>query len=93
MTDRPVVLRVDDLSFRHDESPALFTNWSASFAPGVTVVRGDTGSGKTTLLRLLSGEATARRAQGDLSVDGIRHADDPEAYRREIFWCDPAAGA
>jgi ABC-type multidrug transport system ATPase subunit len=81
------VLHIQNLSFSHPDEPALFIDWSARIGSGVTLVRGDTGSGKSTLLRLLSG---ASPVKGDVRLAGVGLADDPEAYRREVFFCEPA---
>lgn len=55
--------------------------------PGVTLVRGGDGCGKTTLLRLLAGEQAADA--GQLSLNGISLGEQPDAYRKQVFWIDP----
>ena len=65
----------------------MFTQWSARIGSGVTLVRGDDGSGKTTLLRLLAGELKA--GSGTLSLNGITLREQPDAWRRHVFWIDP----
>ena len=87
---RQTILHVQDLSFAYPGQPALASHWSASFSPGVTLLHGDTGSGKSTLLRVLAG---ALPATGCITLAGVCLADDPEAYRRQVFWCDPATHA
>ncbi len=85
---RPPILHVQGLSFAYPGQPALASNWSMSLAAGVTLLHGDTGSGKSTLLRVLAG--TLLPAAGRLSLAGVCLADDAAAYRRQVFWCDPA---
>ena len=93
--DRPIeplatplaaVLQVDGLCFNYPQRP-LFTHWSASISPGVTLLRGDDGSGKTTLLRLLAGELPAQA--GALQLKGVSLKEQPQAYRQQVFWADP----
>lgn len=81
-------LVVTDLSFSY---PArhVFTQWSATLAPGLTWLQGGNGSGKSTLLKLLAGAMPP--LHGRLAVDGIDSAQDPLGYRREVFWCGPGA--
>ena len=82
------LLNVEGLSFSYPERH-VFTQWSACFAPGMTWLRGGNGSGKSTLLKLLAGALpplTVRRV-----VSGIDAELDPVGYRREVFWCGPAA--
>jgi ABC-type multidrug transport system ATPase subunit len=84
------VLHIQNLNFSHPDQPPLFTGWSAQIGSGVTLVHGDTGSGKSTLLRLMSGESPVK---GELQLAGTSLADDPEAYRRQVFFCGPATDA
>ena len=58
---------------------------------GVTLLYGDTGSGKSTLLRVIAGALPP--ASGRLTLAGARLDAEPEAYRRNVFFCDPAAEA
>ncbi len=85
-----VVLRADGLRFGYPQHE-LFTDWSAAVTPGVTLVRGGDGVGKTTLLRLLAGVLPADA--GQLQVNGIRLAEQPAAYRQQVFWADPRSDA
>ena len=85
---RATVLHVQRLSFTYADQPALVSDWSTSITTGVTLVHGDTGSGKSTLLRLIAGDEAA--SAGGLTLAGTRLDDDPVAYRRNVFWCDPA---
>ena len=89
-TSLPSVLEIDDLRFAYADEPPLVTSWSASITFGVTLLLGDTGSGKTTLLKVLAG---ALPAAGHLTLAGARLGADPAAYRRQVFWCDPATDA
>jgi ABC-type multidrug transport system ATPase subunit len=84
------ILQVQDLSFGYPGQPALVAGASVSMAAGVTLLHGDTGSGKSTLLRVFAGELPA---SGRLTLAGIRLDEDPAAYRRAVFWCDPATEA
>jgi ABC-type multidrug transport system ATPase subunit len=67
----------------------VFSDWSAEFAPGLTWIRGSNGSGKSTLLKLLAGALPP--LAGRLNVREIDAALRPLDYRREVFWCGPAA--
>jgi ABC-2 type transport system ATP-binding protein len=88
---RTTVLHVQRLRFAHAGQPALAADWSTAITPGVTLLHGDTGSGKTSLLRLIAGDEPA--SAGRLTLAEVRLDDDPEAYRRHVFWCDPATDA
>jgi ABC-type multidrug transport system ATPase subunit len=79
------VLLVDGLCFSYPQRP-LFDGFSASVPGGVCLVRGGDGSGKTTLLRLLAGELAAQA--GMLQIKGVALADQPDAYRDQVFWVD-----
>lgn len=81
-----VNLDIDHLTFRHPHR-AVFTDWSARFGPGVSVVCGGDGSGKSTLLRLMAGALPA--VSGRLALGGCVLAEQPAAYRAQVFWCDP----
>ncbi|MEP7099473.1 MAG: ATP-binding cassette domain-containing protein [Burkholderiales bacterium] len=79
-----MILSANGLGFSY---PArhVFTGWSHTFTAGLTWVRGPNGSGKSTLLQLLAGALPLR--SGTLSINGIDAAQQPLAYRREVFWC------
>ena len=83
-------MQVDGLCFAYSK-PDLFTNWSTCIPAGLTLLRGDDGSGKTTLLRLLAGQLHPR--SGVLQIGQIRLDDQPEVYRRQVFWADPWSDA
>jgi ABC-type multidrug transport system ATPase subunit len=85
---RPDILRVQDLTFAYSGQPPLMSGWSASIGPGLTLLHGDMGSGKSTLLRLMAGRLPVA---GRLMIGGATLADDPEAYRRQVFFCDAAS--
>ncbi len=84
------VLQIDGLRFRFSQHE-LFANFSASIPPGVTWVQGGEGSGKTTLLRLMAGEVAA--TAGHLQINGASLANQPLAYRSQVFWADPRSEA
>lgn len=83
------VLQVQGLHFAYPGQPPLFAGWSADFAPGVHLLQGEECVGKSTLLRLLAGEL--RAPQGQLHLHGQDLADDPAAYRAQVFRVDPRA--
>ncbi|MEO6032210.1 MAG: ATP-binding cassette domain-containing protein [Burkholderiaceae bacterium] len=87
---RPAIVQARSLSFAYAGQPALVSDWSATIAAGVTLVHGDTGSGKSTLLRVLAGTLPA---VGDLVLAGAPLDADIDAYRRKVFFCDPATDA
>lgn len=86
MNMNAVNLDIDHLTFRYPHR-AVFTDWSAQFGPGVNVVCGGDGSGKSTLLRLMAGALAA--PSGRLALKGCVLAEQPAAYRAQVFWCDP----
>lgn len=92
MAVSPVVLQARGLGYAYPKQAALFTNWSADIAPGVTWVGGDESTGKTTLLRLLAGELQPQ--SGSLCLgDGTTLAGDRAAYQRQVAWADPRSAA
>ena len=56
---------------------------------GVTLVTGERG--KTTLLRLLAGDLAPQA--GWVAAGGVRQDLDPDAYRAQVFWIEPATNA
>ena len=87
----PAILQLYDLGFSYPGQPALATGWCASLGEGVTLLHGDTGSGKSTLLRVIAGALPS--ASGTLTLAGAPLDAEPEAYRRNVFFCDSAAEA
>lgn len=88
MTDQTsqTVLNVEELCFDWPQGP-LFERLSFRIPPGVSQIRGADGCGKSTLLTLLAGAIEAR--EGRLAINGIQHDENPDAYRRQVFWIDP----
>ena len=84
------ILKADNLSFGYPQL-TLFDQWSARFPPGLSLVRGGESKGKTTLLRLLAGDL--RAASGRLEIDGIGLDEQPDEYRRHVFWVDARSDA
>jgi ABC-type multidrug transport system ATPase subunit len=84
------VLCAQDLSFEYPGRP-LFAAQSWRVPSGVTWVHGGEGCGKTTLLRLLAGALPLRA--GQLQINGVSLADQPVAYRQQVFWADPKSEA
>ncbi len=86
------MLQLFKLHFKYPASPdPILTNCSATFPPGITLVRGGDGRGKTTLLRLLTGELKADLGQVQLGAISLQ--DDPAQYQRHVFWQDPRSEA
>ena len=84
----PAVLIAENLSFRYPNPKVeLFAHLSATIPPGVTLVQGGDGRGKSTLLRLMAGALAADA--GQLQLNGVSLAEQPEAYRRQLFWMEP----
>lgn len=82
------VLTVEGLSFRYPNPRLeLFSDWSATLPPGVTLVQGGDGRGKSTLLRLLAGAVPADA--GQLHLNGVSLKEQPAAYRAQLFWVEP----
>ena len=86
--DEAPILKVQGLVFAYP-ARRLFDGWCARFVSGLHLVCGDDGSGKTTLLRLLAAELPAQ--VGDLQLASVRLADNPAAYRQQVFRTDPAS--
>jgi ABC-type multidrug transport system ATPase subunit len=85
-----VILRIDDLSVAHAGAARLVAHWTTAIEPGVTLLHGDTGSGKTTVLRALAG---LHQATGRLTLNGVALDANADAYRRQLFFCEPANDA
>src|SRR6476620_8717192 len=84
------ILDVKDLSFAYPGQQALAAGWCASIGAGVTLLFGDTGSGKSAILQVIGGRLPA---EGQLTLAGARLDRDPEAYQRNLFFCDPTTDA
>ncbi|MNK65483.1 Nickel import ATP-binding protein NikO [compost metagenome] len=87
----PSLLEIQNLRFAYPDQPALADRWSAAIGEGVTLLYGDTGSGKSTLLRVLAGQQPA--SAGQLRAAGVALDAEPAAYRRQVFFCEPASEA
>jgi len=86
--DHPAILAIEDLSFRYpNPQVALFARLSTAIPQGVTLVQGGDGRGKSTLLRLMAGALAADA--GQLQLNGVSLKEQPEAYRRQLFWMEP----
>ncbi len=100
-TPAPTGLQIERLHVAYPGAPAVVTDWRTTLPAGVTLLHGDTGSGKSTLLRVLAGEAPAsgRLALAGISFDPVTldtactDAAGRAAWRRQVFWCDPATRA
>ncbi|MFZ6647490.1 ABC transporter ATP-binding protein [Undibacterium sp. TJN25] len=84
------VLQIRDLTF-HYPGRALFNHWSADIPSGITVVRGGDGCGKSSLLQLMAGVLPAQA--GQFRIQGVLLSEQPDEYRRKIFWIDPRTDA
>ena len=87
----PSLLEIQNLRFAYPDQPALADGWSTAIGEGVTLLYGDTGSGKSTLLRVLAGQQPA--SAGQLRAAGVALDAEPAAYRRQVFFCEPASEA
>ncbi|BEP69000.1 MULTISPECIES: ATP-binding cassette domain-containing protein [unclassified Variovorax] len=87
----PSLIEIQNLRFAYPDQPALADGWSAAIGEGVTLLYGDTGSGKSTLLRVLAGQQPA--SAGQLRAAGVALDAEPAAYRRQVFFCEPASEA
>ena len=83
-------MSAEGLSFQYPGRP-LFTQQSWRIPRGVTWVKGCEGCGKTTLLRLLAGALPLDA--GQLHINGVPLATQPEVYRQQVFWADPTSDA
>ncbi len=86
------MLHISKLHFKYPAAPnPVLADSSATFPPGITLVRGGDGRGKTTLLRLLAGELQAD--SGRLELNGIGLQDQAALYQQQVFWQDPRSEA
>lgn len=83
----PSLFQVHGLRFAYG-AHRLWDGWSADFGPGVHLLLGGDGAGKSTLLRLLAGALPAQG--GVLRLGGVALSADPQGYRRQVAWADPA---
>ncbi|MEZ4812201.1 MAG: ATP-binding cassette domain-containing protein [Caldisericia bacterium] len=67
-------------------SKLVFSDLSAVFNPGISVVLGSNGSGKTTLLRIISG--LQKQTEGELEFVGFSETFETDEMR-DIFLCSP----
>ena len=82
------MLSIENLSFHYPNPKVeLFSRLSITILPGVTLVQGGDGRGKSTLLRLMAGALAADA--GQLQLNGVSLKEQPEAYRRQLFWMEP----
>ena len=86
----PALLQACGLHFHHLGNP-LFTDFSATIRPGITLIKGSDGRGKSTLLRLLAGALSAQK--GTLQIKSINLHDQPLAYRQQVFWTESRSDA
>ncbi|MDD0837283.1 ATP-binding cassette domain-containing protein [Curvibacter sp. HBC61] len=92
MTPRSPLLQIRQLDFAHPaegrQSPVpVFSQLSASLAPGVSWVGGGESRGKTTLLRLLAGELQPQA--GALQLGALPWSAPqaaPAAWRSQVAW-------
>lgn len=82
------MLAIEGLGFSYPKPKVeLFAQLSITIPPGVTLVQGGDGRGKSTLLRLMAGALAADA--GELQLNGVSLKEQPEAYRRQLFWMEP----
>lgn len=82
------VLRLEGVTVGYAGQSPLVCGWSVGLPPGVSLLYGDEGSGKSTLLRVIAGSMAS---EGSKAVAGVAFDVDPAAYRRNVFFCDPAS--
>ena len=76
------ILQADFVHFSYPDK-ALFSNFSASIPPQITLIRGGDGCGKSTLLRLLAGALPLQ--SGQLHINGISLQTQPENFMACVF--------
>ena len=84
------ILQTSALTFSYPDR-TLFSDFTAGFLPGITLIRGGDGSGKTTLLRLLAGALPNH--SGQLLINGIDLQLQRQAYKASVYWVDPREDA
>ena len=81
--DSAGALECRNLFFRYSrKTDWIIKDFSQSFAPGITLIKGASGCGKSTLLRLLAGYL--RASSGLIVLPDGRRVDDPQFQRREL---------
>jgi ABC-type lipoprotein export system ATPase subunit len=79
--DRPLLCR--EVSFRyHPRSPWVIEQFTHSFAPGITFIKGASGCGKSTLLRLLAGYLVPEK--GSIIAPGGGDPRNPVFQRQDL---------
>ena len=84
--DFTATLEASALTFSYPDKN-LFSNFTARFPPGTTLLRGGDGRGKSTLLRLLAGTLPAQ--SGQLQINGIDLQTQPAKYKANLFFAEP----
>jgi len=82
----PGILHIQNLNFAYRDQPPLAVDWSTSIGSGITLLWGDAGSGKSTLMRVMAGVLPA---VGHLTLMGQCLEGNGDAYRQNVFFCDP----
>src|SRR5256885_1167765 len=76
-------LRCAGVSFRYvPEQPWIINDFTHSFPPGITLIKGASGCGKSTLLRLMAGYLAPSSGAIRTPFDGT--PDEPEFQRRHL---------
>src|SRR5262245_12934792 len=76
-------LRCEDVCFRYRRDGRwVIKDFTQTFAPGITLIKGASGCGKSTLLRLLAGYLTPEAGRV-ITPAGLR-ATDPGYQRRDV---------
>ena len=89
-TPQAILLRASKLVFDYP-GRALFKQFDCEIPAGVSLVLGGDGRGKTSLLQLLAAALPAQ--SGQLQLAGLYLHEQPDAYRRQVFWLDPRTDA
>lgn len=94
-TETPLLLHAEGLQFGWPGQPPLLTGRDLHLPAGVSFVTGDESCGKTSLLRLLAADLVPQAGRIALWAEGAWCSPDgdPAAWRRQVFWIDPATEA
>ena len=84
------MLNLSHVSFAYPDCVVL-RDFTEQLVPGVALVLGGDGRGKTSVQCLLAGELPPDA--GRLQLGGVFLDEQPEAYRRQVFWMDPRSTA